>query len=316
MSVTVCGTDQFAGVKISVVGAAVTSAVLALVTSRTTFEIGSVTSTTVKSSVVPSSLTSVPPCVSASATPATSSSAVTTLTIWSGSASKTSSEAAASTDTVTFVAWSPSSMSSSTPVSVTVWVTFQFAGVNVSEPGAAVTSAVLALTTVSTTGEAGWAARTTESASVLPASVTRLLPPDSVTRKPAASSSAVVIVTIWAPTPRKSGSEPPPTLIVAVLTWLPSMIGSFTPVTVTSCGVSHVADVNVSAVGLRTASPMSEPTTFNTTSLTGWVERTTENWSWRPASVTAVVPPDSVTENPATSSSAFVTDTAWLGTRS
>ena len=57
--------------------------------------------------------------------------------------------------------------------------------------------------------------------------------------------------------------------MVAVLTWFPSMTGSFTPVTVTTCGVSQSALVKVSAVGEITASPLSDATMSRITSSTG-----------------------------------------------
>ena len=73
--------DQSVGVKTSDVGDAVTSPVSPLERPRTTLVRGSASRTTVKSSVVPVSLTRVPFSVSTTVIPATSSSEVVTLTI-------------------------------------------------------------------------------------------------------------------------------------------------------------------------------------------------------------------------------------------
>ena len=96
--------------------------------------------------------------------------------------------------------------------------------------------------------------------------------------------------------------------IVVVEETVPSMRSSSAPVTVTVCGVSQFADVNVS-VEVTVASPVSEETMSNTTSDTGSALRTIVNVSVPPASVTLVYPSVSVTVNPATSSSVVDTET-------
>ncbi len=63
---------------------------------------------------------------------------------------------------------SPSFTGSSTPVTVTVCATFQFAGVNVSEPGATVPSVRSALVTGSVTFATGCVLRTTVNVAVAP----------------------------------------------------------------------------------------------------------------------------------------------------
>ena len=90
---------------------------------------------------------------------------------------------------------------------------------------------------------------------------------------------------------------------------------SSTPVTVTVCGVSQLAEVKVS--GLFTlASPVSSEEIVRTTSEAGSASRTTVNVSVVPDSATAVEPPDSAMVNPATSSSEVVTETVWSSTES
>ena len=86
---------------------------------------------------------------------APSSSLVVAETVWSGSGSNVSSELASTTAIVTAVTWSPTMSRSSTPATVTVCGVLQFAFVNVSVPGATVTSPVSPLVTVKTTFVSG-----------------------------------------------------------------------------------------------------------------------------------------------------------------
>jgi len=88
----------------------------------------------------------------------------------------------------------------------------------------------------------------------------------------------------------------------------PSMILSSAPVTVTFCGVSQFAAVNVSEL-VTVASPVSEEDIANTTSDKGALSSTTLKRSVEPASVTPVDPSVSAIVNPATSSSVVVTET-------
>ena len=78
--VTVCVEFQLADVKVSVAGETDASVTSLLLTVRITSSTGSEVSTTVKSSVEPASLTSVPPSDSTTEKPAMSSSVVTALT--------------------------------------------------------------------------------------------------------------------------------------------------------------------------------------------------------------------------------------------
>ena len=83
---------------------------------------------------------------------------------------------------------------------------------------------------------------------------------------------------------------------------------SSTPVTVTFCGVSQFAVVNW--IKLSTvASPVSDDVMERTTSELGCVFKTIAKRSVDPDSLTPVDPSVSVTVNPATSSSAVVTET-------
>ena len=88
----------------------------------------------------------------------------------------------------------------------------------------------------------------------------------------------------------------------------PSMMSSSTPVTVTFCGVSQFADVNVSEL-VTVASPVSEEAIANTTSEFGCAFNTTVKRSVEPDSSTPVDPLVSAIVNPATSSSVVVTET-------
>ena len=88
----------------------------------------------------------------------------------------------------------PSWTASSTPVTVTVRLTFQFAEVNVSEVGAAVPSFVLSLATAMTTSDDGRLVKRTVNVAVPPASVV-IRPATGVTVAPAMSSSLFVTAT-------------------------------------------------------------------------------------------------------------------------
>ena len=81
MTVTVCGVSQFAGVKLTELGATEASSFASAVTVRTTSDAGWAVRTTVKVSVVPDSATSVDPSVSVTVNPATSSSVVVAVTV-------------------------------------------------------------------------------------------------------------------------------------------------------------------------------------------------------------------------------------------
>ena len=96
--------------------------------------------------------------------------------------------------------------------------------------------------------------------------------------------------------------------MVIVDVCVPSMMSSSTPVTVTVWAVSQFADVNVMRL-VTVASPVSEDVIVRTTSDCGCALRTMLNVSVFPDSSTAVEPSVSVIVNPATSSSALVTDT-------
>ena len=75
--------------------------------------------------------------------------------------------------------------------------------------------------------------------------------------------------------------------------------------------------MNVKVAGETVASPVSEDVTEITTSEMGCASRTTVKSSVvEPSSATVVVPPDSMTVNPATSLSVVVTDTVWSATPS
>jgi hypothetical protein len=103
---------------------------------------------------------------------------------------------------------------------------------------------------------------------------------------------------------------------VSVVVWLPSVVVSSIPVTVTVCGVSQFDVVNVNAVGATVASPVSPDDVLMTTSDDGWALSTTVNVSVEPASVTVVSPPEAATVTPAESSSVVVTSRVRLATLS
>ena len=88
----------------------------------------------------------------------------------------------------------------------------------------------------------------------------------------------------------------------------PSTMSSSTPVTVTFCGVSQFVSVNVSGL-VTVASPVSEELISSTTFDDGSALSTTVKTSVFPDSSTPVDPPVSAIVNPATSSSAVVTET-------
>ncbi len=105
--------------------------------------------------------------------------------------------------------------------------------------------------------------------------------------------------------------------MVTVVVCEPSIRESSTPVTVTVCELSQFPDVNVKVAGETVTSPVSDEVTEITTSEMGCASRTTVKSSVVEASsATVVVPPDSMTVNPATSLSVVVTDTVWSATPS
>ena len=95
---------------------------------------------------------------------------------------------------------------------------------------------------------------------------------------------------------------------MTVETISPSIRSSSTPVTVIVCGVSQLADVNVSVL-FTVASPVSSEEMVRATSEAGSASRTTVNVSAVPDSLTLVDPSDSTMVNPATSSSVVVAET-------
>ena len=139
-----------------------------------------------------------------------------------------------------------------------------------------------------------------------------------VTVNPAVSSSAVETETVWSERLSKLSFElSSTTAIVIVVVCDPSIRESSTPVTVTVCELSQFPDVNVKVAGETVTSPVSEEVTEITTSEMGCASRTTVKSSVvEPSSATVVVPPDSMTVNPATSLSVVATDTVWSATPS
>ena len=90
---------------------------------------------------------------------------------------------------------------------------------------------------------------------------------------------------------------------MSVVVWLPSMMSSLIPVTMTSWAVSQLALVNVNSftdVPLTWASPVSPDDTWMTTFEPGWALRTTVNVSVEPDSETTVEPSEAATVIPAT----------------
>ena len=93
------------------------------------------------------------------------------------------------------MSWSPSSTSSSAPVTVTSWATFQLVVVNVSSATSVEASSEPERTTVMVTPEVGSVLSTTDTTSVEPASDTTVDPSLSETVTPAVSLSVVVTST-------------------------------------------------------------------------------------------------------------------------
>ena len=88
--------------------------------------------------------------------------------------------------------------------------------------------------------------------------------------------------------------------MVIVVSWLPSIAESSSPVTVTGWAVLQSLDVNVRDDGDTVASPVSPDDTSMTTSELGWALRTTVNESVEPEdSETTVEPPEAATVKPA-----------------
>ena len=285
-----------------------TSPTSADVTEMTTSEAGCASRTTVKSSVVRASLTAVDP-VSVTVKPAASSFVLLTVTVWSESGSYVLSELASLIERVIVASTEPSRMSSSSPVSVTVCGASQSAAVNVSWAGLTVTSPVSSLDTSMTTFDVGSEVSTTVRSSVVPDSDTVEPPPDSLTMKPAVSSSEVVVETVWLATPSNASSELGSLMDTRTsVTWSPSATSSSTPVTVTVCAVFQLPGVKVRREGETVTSPASGEDRSITTLVSGARSNSTSNVSVPPASVTTV-DPDSVIEKAAMSSSVVVTDT-------
>ena len=120
VTVTSCGVSQLPLLNWSSVSLTVISPVSPFDRSRRTTPAGWAVSTTVKVSLLPASVTEVPPSDSTIVNPAPSLSTVVTLTDWSATASQSSSDEPSTTLRETVVFWSPSSSRSSTPVTVTV----------------------------------------------------------------------------------------------------------------------------------------------------------------------------------------------------
>ena len=107
---------------------------------------------------------------------------------------------------------------------------------------------------------------------------------------PATSSSVVDTETVWSLTAWKLASEIASMIETEMLEVIvPSMRLSSTPVTVTVCGVSQFAEVNVSDPDI-VASPVSLHVNAITTSDVGCASSTTVNVSVPPASVTSTDP--------------------------
>ena len=96
--------------------------------------------------------------------------------------------------------------------------------------------------------------------------------------------------------------------MVIVEVMVPSMMLSFTPVTVTVCAEFQFPEVKVSGL-FTVASPVSLDVMLITTFEAGWAFSTTVKVSVVPVSATLVDPPDSTTVKPATSLSVVVTET-------
>ena len=108
---------------------------------------------------------------------------------------------------------------------------------------------------------------------------------------PATSLSVVVTETVWSATGSKLLSEfPSLTVTVRVEAMFPSMMLSFTPVTVTVCAEFQFAGVKV-RVPVTVASPVSLDVMLSTTLDAGCALRTTVKVSVVPDSLTLVEPP-------------------------
>ena len=107
---------------------------------------------------------------------------------------------------------------------------------------------------------------------------------------PATSSSVVDTETVWSGIESKSLSDIASTIVTAIEDAIvPSMRLSSTPVTVTVCGVSQFAGVNVSEPYI-VASPVSLEVNAITTSDVGCASSTTVNVSVVPDSSTSTDP--------------------------
>ena len=162
---------------------------------------------------------------------------------------------------------------------------------------------------VRTTSDCGCASSTTLNVSVPPASVTVVEPSGSETVNPATSSSAFVADTVWSLIGSNELSEFVSSIeTVIVEVWVPSIMSSSNPVTVTFCGVFQFSEVKVSEL-VTEISVESEELIENATSVIGRPVRTTVKRSVEPDSSTPVDPSVSAIVNPATSSSVVVTET-------
>ena len=141
--------------------------------------------------LVPGSAASV---ILAIETVAVSLSVVLTLTISLARGSKKSLERASSTAMVMVEAMLPSTIRSSTPVTVTLWATFQSPVVKVSEAALTVASPGSEAVIENTTSEVGWRSSTTVKVPVVPVSDTVIGPPATV--KLATSLSVMVLVAL------------------------------------------------------------------------------------------------------------------------
>ena len=270
VTVTVCAVFQLLLVKVRLDALTVASPVSPEVTVITTSLEGWAVNTTVKASVPPASVTDVLPLVSVTVKPAESLSVVVTATVLSARESKLLSLELSFTDNVRVVLCDPSISLSSTPVTVTVCVEFQLLLVKVRLEALSVASPISPEVTAITTSLEGCAVKTTVKVSVPPASVTDVLPPVSVTVKPAESLSVIVAVTVWSARESKLSSlEPSFTASVIVVLCDPSIPFSSTPVTVTVCAVFQLLLVKVKLEALTVASPVSPEVTVITTSLEG-----------------------------------------------
>src|SRR2546422_1063295 len=136
VTVTVCATFQFAVVKVSDAGATVPSVRSELVNPTVTFAVGWLVRTTVNAAAPPASVV-VNPEVGFTLIPATSLSLFVTDTSAAFRLLYLFNDLAAA-EISTLSLLDPLPTRSSTPVTVTVWATFQFAVVNVTLDGATV----------------------------------------------------------------------------------------------------------------------------------------------------------------------------------